>query len=152
MIQHNQDSFSASFDSLSIGTQYSDSSNDANIFPPYTMSYGQPSSHPSGSIGECGMINYSYDPQMSFQIPYQMQQGFQTSMETLWVQVNTFMHGMFDPIINIIGTLCIGISIVFTKMGFLHHMLQWSHIYCYLDCLTSGASVAQCQPAKRAIR
>ena len=51
MAQHNEDSFSASFEYMSIGTQYSDSSNDANVFPPYTMSYGQPSSHPSGSIG-----------------------------------------------------------------------------------------------------
>ena len=40
MTQHNEDSFSASFESMSIGTQYSDSSNDANVFPPYTMSYG----------------------------------------------------------------------------------------------------------------
>ena len=82
MAQHNEDSFSACFESMSIGTQYSDSSNDVNFFPPYTMSYGQPSSHPSGSIGEYGMINYPHDPQMPFQTPYQMQQGFQTSM---WV-------------------------------------------------------------------
>ena len=122
---------------MSIGTQYNDSSNDANVFPPYTVSYGQPSSHPSGSIGEYGMINYPHDPQMPFQILYQMQQGFQTSMwvnlnflsmERLWVQVKTFMHGMFNPIINIIETLCLRTSIVFTKMGSLRHMLQWSHI------------------------
>ena len=31
---------SASFESMSIGTQFSDSSNEGNIFPPYTMSYG----------------------------------------------------------------------------------------------------------------
>ena len=80
MTQHNEDSSSASFESMSIGTQYSDSPNDANIFPPYTMSYGQPSSHPLDSIGEYGMINYPHDAQMSFQTPYQMQQGFQTSM------------------------------------------------------------------------
>ena len=80
MVQQNEDSFSARFESMIIGTQYNDSSNDANVFPPYTMSYGQPSSHPSSSIGEYGMINYPHDPQMSFQIPYQMQQGFQTSM------------------------------------------------------------------------
>ena len=80
MTQHNEDSFSASFESMSIGTQYSDSSNDANVFPPYIMSYGQPSSHPPGSIGEYEMINYPHDPQMPFQTPYQMQQGFQTSM------------------------------------------------------------------------
>ena len=127
MAQHNEDSFSNSFESMSIGTQYSDSSNDANVFPPYT----------SGSIGEYGMINYSHDPQMPFQTPYQMQQGFQTSMWVnpelpihgeVWVQVKTFMHGMFDLIINIIRTLCLDMSIVFIKVGSLRQMLQWSHI------------------------
>ena len=72
MTQHNENSFSASFESMSIDTQYSDSSNDANVYPPYTMSYGQPFLHPLGSIGEYGMINYPHDPQISFQIPYQM--------------------------------------------------------------------------------
>ena len=63
MRPYNEDSFSASFESMSIGTQFSDSSNEGNIFPPYTMSYGQPSSHPLGSIGEeYGMINYPHDP------------------------------------------------------------------------------------------
>ena len=81
MTLYNEDSFSASFESMSIGTQLSDSSNEGNIFPHYTMSYGKPSSHPSGSIGEeYGMVNYLHDPQMSFQIPYQMQEGFQMSM------------------------------------------------------------------------
>ena len=73
MAQHNEDSFSASFESMRISTQYSDSSNDVNVFPPYTMSYDQTSSHPSSSISEYGMINYPHDPQMSFQISYQMQ-------------------------------------------------------------------------------
>ena len=90
MTQHNKDSFSASFELMKIDTQYSDSSNDANVFPPYTVSYGQPSSHPSDSIGEYGMINYPHDAQMSFQIPYQMQQGFQTSM---WVNPEFPIHG-----------------------------------------------------------
>ena len=40
MAHNNEDSLSASFESMSIGTQYSDSSNDGNIFPPNTMSYG----------------------------------------------------------------------------------------------------------------
>ena len=72
---------------MGIGIQFSDSSNEDNIFPPYTMSYGQPSSHPSGSIGEeYGMVNYSHDPQM----PYQMQEGFQTSM---WVNTEFPIHG-----------------------------------------------------------
>ena len=90
MTQHNEDSFSASFEFMSIDTQYSDSSNDANIFTSYTMSYGKLSSHPSGSIGEYGMINYPHNPQMSFQIPYKMQQGFQTSM---WVNPEFPIYG-----------------------------------------------------------
>ena len=91
MTPYNKDSFSTNFESMSIGTQFSDSSNEGNIYPPYTMSYGLPSSHPSGSIGEeYGMINYPHDPKMSFQIPYQMQQGFQTSM---WVNPEFPIHG-----------------------------------------------------------
>ena len=38
------------------------------------------------------------------------------------------MHDMFDLIINIIRTPCLGMSIVFTKIGFIHQMLQLSHI------------------------
>ena len=77
MTLYNEDSFSASFESMSIRTQFSDSSNEGNIFPPCTMSYGQPYSHPSGSFGEeYIMINYPHDPQMPFQIPYQIKQGF----------------------------------------------------------------------------
>ena len=57
MTPYNEDSFSASFESMSIGTQFSNSSNEGSIFPPYTMSYGQPFSLPSCSIGEeYGMI------------------------------------------------------------------------------------------------
>ena len=63
MSPYNEDSFSASFESMSIGTQFSDSLNEGNIFPPYTMSYGQP----LDSIGEeYGMINYLHYSQMSF--------------------------------------------------------------------------------------
>ena len=55
------------------------------------MSYGHHFSHPLGSIGEeYGMINYHHDPQMSFQISYQMQQEFQTSM---WVNPEFPIHG-----------------------------------------------------------
>ena len=75
MTPYNEDLFSASFGSMSIGTQFTDSSNKGNIFPPYTLSYDQSSSKPSDSIGEeYGMINYPHDPQMPLQIPYQMQQ------------------------------------------------------------------------------
>ena len=74
MSHHNEDSFLASFESMSIGTQSSDSSNDSNIFPPNRMSYSQPSSNPSASIDEeYGMINYPHAKQISFHIPYQMQ-------------------------------------------------------------------------------
>ena len=74
MTQHNEDSLLASFEYMSIDTQYNDSSNDDNIFPPNTMSYGQPSSNPSTSIDEeCGMINYPHAEQMPFHIPYQIQ-------------------------------------------------------------------------------
>ena len=91
MTHHNEDSLSASFESMSIGTPYSDSSNDDNIFPPYTISYGHHSSNPSASIDEeYGMINYSHAEQMSFHIPYQMQQGFQTNM---WVNPEFPIHG-----------------------------------------------------------
>ena len=36
---YNEDSFSSSFESMSIVTQFNDSLNEGNIFPPYTMSY-----------------------------------------------------------------------------------------------------------------
>ena len=73
MTHHNEDSLSASFESMSIGTQYNDSSNDGNIFPSNTMSYGKPSSNPSASIDEeYGMIYYPHAEQMSFHIPCQM--------------------------------------------------------------------------------
>ena len=76
---------------MSIVTQYNDSSNDNNIFPHNTMSYGQPSSNPSASIDEAyGMINYPHAEQMSSHIPYQMQQGFQT---TMWVNLEFPIHG-----------------------------------------------------------
>ena len=96
MTHHNEDSLSTSFESISIGTQYTDSSNDDNIFSSNTMSYGQPSSNFSASIDEeYGMISYPHAKQMSFHIPYQMQQRFQMNM---WVNpefpiIKTFIHG-----------------------------------------------------------
>ena len=61
MPPYNEDSFSASFESMSIGTQFSDSSNEGNIFPPYTMIYGQPSLYPSGFISEeYGTVNLGF--------------------------------------------------------------------------------------------
>ena len=67
---------------MSIGTQYSDSSNNGNIFPPNTMSYGQPSSNPSASIDEeYGMINYPHAKQMSFHIPHSISNATRISNE-----------------------------------------------------------------------
>ena len=77
MTQHNEDSFLASFESISIDTQYSDSSNNANVFPPYTMSYGKSSSNPLASIDEeYGMINYPHVEQISFHIPFKCNNDF----------------------------------------------------------------------------
>ena len=48
---YNNDSFFAIFESMNVGTQFSDSSNEANIYPPYIMTilgYGQP--FPNSSI------------------------------------------------------------------------------------------------------
>ena len=46
------------------------------------------------------------------------------SIERLWVQVKIYIHDMFNPIINIIGTLYLNTSIVFIKMRFFHQILQ----------------------------
>ena len=43
------------------------------------------------------------------------------------------MHDMFDLIINIIGTPCLGMNFVFTKIGSIHKILQLSHINLHFD-------------------
>ena len=43
------------------------------------------------------------------------------------------MHDMFDLIINIIGIACLGMSIVFIKIGSIYQMLQLSHINLHFD-------------------
>ena len=74
MTPYNKELLSGSFESMSIRTQFShDSSNEANVYPPYVMSYGQPSS----SIDEeYGMSRYSPSRKMSYQVPYKMEGGF----------------------------------------------------------------------------
>ena len=74
MEPYNKELLSGSFESMSIRTQFShDSSNEANVYPPYVMSYGQPSS----SIDEeYGISCYSPSRQMSYQVPYKMEEGF----------------------------------------------------------------------------
>ena len=133
MTPYNEDSFLASFESMSIGTQFSVSLNEGNIFPLYTLSYGQPSSHPSGSISEENeMINYPHDPQCHSKFHIKCNKDFKRacggtpsflSMERLWVGVKTFIHDIFEFTINIIGAPCLGMNIVFIKMGPLHQIM-----------------------------
>ena len=70
MTPYKEDLLSGSFESMSIGTQFSDSSNEANVYPSYVMGYGQPS---SSTNEESGMSRYSPSRQMSYQVPYQME-------------------------------------------------------------------------------
>ncbi|RVW68354.1 hypothetical protein CK203_063791 [Vitis vinifera] len=56
-----------SFESMSIGTQFSDSWNEANVYPPHVISYGQPS---SSTDEEYGMSHCSPSKQISYQVPY----------------------------------------------------------------------------------
>ncbi|RVW74671.1 hypothetical protein CK203_052028 [Vitis vinifera] len=70
MEPYNEELLSGSFESMSIGTQFSDSSNETNVYPPHVMSYGQPS---SSTDEEYGMSRYSPSRQMSYQVPYQME-------------------------------------------------------------------------------
>ena len=51
MEPYNGELLSGSFESMSIGTQFSDSSNEANVYPPHVMSYGQPSSSTDEEYG-----------------------------------------------------------------------------------------------------
>ena len=71
---------------MSIGTQFSDSSNKANVYPPHVMSYGQPS---SSTNEEYGMPSYSPSAQMSYQVPYQMEGGFDINT---WVNLEYLIH------------------------------------------------------------
>ena len=71
---------------MSIGTQFSDSSNEANVYPSYVMGYDQPS---SSTDDEYGMLSYPSYAQMSYQVPYQMQRGF--DMNT-WVNLEYPIH------------------------------------------------------------
>ena len=61
----NEQLFSASFESMSIGTQFSDSSNEANVYPSYVMCYGQPS---SSTDEEYGMPGHPPFAQMSYDL------------------------------------------------------------------------------------
>ena len=70
MEPYNEELLSWSFESMSIGTQFSDSSKEANVYTPHVTSYGQPS---SSTDEEYGMSRCFPSKQMSYQVPYQME-------------------------------------------------------------------------------
>ena len=69
MTPYNEELLLGSSESMSIRTQFIDSSNEANVYFPYVMNYGQPSSL---TDEEYGMSSYSPTVQMLYQVPYQM--------------------------------------------------------------------------------
>ncbi|KAL6336509.1 hypothetical protein AAG906_022450 [Vitis piasezkii] len=77
---------------MSVETQFSDSSNEANIYAPYAMSYGQPPQNLSSSTDEeYERYNYHSSTQMPYYLPHQLQQqGFQTST---WENPGFPIHG-----------------------------------------------------------
>ena len=75
MMPYNEDSLSANFESMSIETQFNDSSNEATIYAPYAMSYGQlPPNISSSTDEEYERYSYPSSTQMSYYLPHQMQQ------------------------------------------------------------------------------
>ena len=93
MTPFNEELFLTSFEFMSIETQFSDSWNETNVYPPYVMGYGQPSQNNvmgSSSTGEeNGMSSYSPFTQMSYHVPYQMQGGFDPST---WMNLKYPIH------------------------------------------------------------
>ncbi|KAL6331904.1 hypothetical protein AAG906_020252 [Vitis piasezkii] len=86
MKPYNEELLSGSSESMSIGTQFSDSSNEANVYPLHVMSYGQPS---SSTDEEYGMLRCSPSRKMSYQVPYQMEGGFDINT---WVNFEYPIH------------------------------------------------------------
>ncbi|KAL6327072.1 hypothetical protein AAG906_013819 [Vitis piasezkii] len=78
MEPYNKELLLRSFESMSIETQFSDSSNEANVYPPHVMSYGQPS---SSTYEEYGMSCYS--------LPHKCH----TKFHIKWKEDLTLTHG-----------------------------------------------------------
>ena len=120
---------------MSIGTQFCDSSNEANVYPPHVMSYGQPS---SSTNEKYGMSRCSPSTQMSYQVPYQMEWGFDINTwvnfeylihMTQWAGLKRYMHYMLEFLTNIVKAHWVGTNIVSNnKMGFLHLPIPLNHI------------------------
>ena len=120
---------------MSIGTQFSDSSNEANVYPPHVMSYSQPS---SSTDEEYGMSRCSLSGQMPYQVPYQMEGGF---------DINTWVNFEYPIHVAVVGRTqeiyawhvrifnqyyrgslsCINI-VSNNKAGFLHLSIPLNHI------------------------
>ena len=138
MTPHDEDSFLASFESMSIETQFNDSSNEANIYPPYTMSmfillqifHVQLMKNMKWLtiliLCKCH-TTFHITCNKDFKRAYGRTSSF-LSMEKLWVGVKKFIHDMFKLTISIIEAPCLGMNIVFNKMRSLQQILQWSHI------------------------
>ncbi|RVW40601.1 hypothetical protein CK203_079132 [Vitis vinifera] len=86
MEPYNEELLLGSFEFMSIDTQFSDSSNEANVYPPHVMSYGQPS---SSTDEEYGMSRYSPSRKMLYQVPYQMEGRFDINT---WVNFDYPIH------------------------------------------------------------
>ncbi|KAL6316853.1 hypothetical protein AAG906_022571 [Vitis piasezkii] len=82
MTPFNEELFLVGFEFMSIETQFSDSLNEANVYLPYVMDYGQPFQNYviglSSIDEEYGISSYSPSIQMSYHIPYRMQVRFDT--------------------------------------------------------------------------
>ncbi|RVX00136.1 hypothetical protein CK203_026604 [Vitis vinifera] len=86
MEPYNEELLLGSFESMSIDTQFSDSSNEANVYPPHVMSYDRPS---SSTDEEYGMSRYSPSRKMLYQVPYQMEGRFDINT---WVNFEYPIH------------------------------------------------------------
>ncbi|RVW12137.1 hypothetical protein CK203_098548 [Vitis vinifera] len=92
MTPYNEDSLLANFESMSIETQFNDSSNEANIYSLYAMSCGQLPPNLSSSIdGEYERCNYPSSTQMLYYLPYEMQQ--QEFQMSTWENLGFPIHG-----------------------------------------------------------
>ena len=92
MTPFSEDSLLANFESMSIETQFNDSSNEANIYSLYAMSCGQLPPNLSSSIdGEYERYNYPSSTQMLYYLPYEMQQ--QEFQMSTWENLGFPIHG-----------------------------------------------------------
>ncbi|RVW26708.1 hypothetical protein CK203_116355 [Vitis vinifera] len=136
MEPYNEELLSGSFESISIGTQFSDSSNEANVYPPHVMSYGQPS---CSTNEEYGMSHYSPSRQMSYQIPYQMEEGF---------GVNTWVNFEYPIHVEAVGRDSRDICMACARMlvGRTHQLVFFKVLLLFLSQKTLSRELIQVAP------